>query len=94
MGALFGGTNAKQRALTSMDEGKRFTFENLKASGMSDADAIKFLGSNYSPLPRQRTLAPTILWIFQDITWAVSCSYLTLGDLYDRAVSRADSEPC
>jgi hypothetical protein len=49
LGALFGGTNAKQRALTSMDEGKRFTFENLKASGMSDADAIKFLGSNYSP---------------------------------------------
>lgn len=49
LGALFGGTNAKQRALTSMDEGKRFTLQNLMASGMSEADAIKFLGSNYSP---------------------------------------------
>jgi|9_EtaG_2_1085328.scaffolds.fasta_scaffold61567_2 hypothetical protein len=49
-GALFGGgPNAKQRAMPSMDANQRFTFENLKASGMSDEEAIKFLGSNYSP---------------------------------------------
>ena len=53
IGALFGGRNRPpntlQRALPQMDANQRFTFENLKASGMSEADAIKFLGSNYSP---------------------------------------------
>jgi hypothetical protein len=53
IGALFGGRdkppNTLQRALPQMDANQRFTFENLKASGMSEADAIKFLGSNYSP---------------------------------------------
>ena len=53
IGALFGGRdrppNTMQRALPQMDDNQRFTFENLKASGMSDAEAIKFLGSNYSP---------------------------------------------
>lgn len=53
IGALFGGRNRPpntlQRALPQMDANQRFTFENLRASGMSEADAIKFLGSNYSP---------------------------------------------
>ena len=53
IGALFGGRNrppnTMQRALPQMDANQRFTFENLKASGMSDEEAIKFLGSNYSP---------------------------------------------
>jgi len=53
IGALFGGRdkppNTLQRALPQMDANQRFTFENLRASGMSEADAIKFLGSNYSP---------------------------------------------
>ena len=53
IGALFGGRNKPpntlQRALPQMDANQRFTFENLRASGMSEADAIKFLGSNYSP---------------------------------------------
>ena len=53
IGALFGGRdrspNALQRALPSMDANQRFTYQNLINSGMKPEEAIKFLGSNYSP---------------------------------------------
>ena len=53
IGALFGGRdrppNTLQRALPSMDANQRFTYQNLIKSGMKPEEAIKFLGSNYSP---------------------------------------------
>ncbi len=50
-GALFGGgkPNTMQRALPQMDVNQQFTLQNLINSGMKREDAIKFLGSNYSP---------------------------------------------
>jgi len=53
LGNIFGGKdrspNAIQRALPSMDANQRFTYQNLINSGMKPEEAIKFLGSNYSP---------------------------------------------
>jgi len=51
LGALFGGgkPNTMQRALPQMDVNQQFTLQNLINSGMKREDAIKFLGSNYSP---------------------------------------------
>ena len=53
IGMLFGGRdrppNTMQRAMPSMDANQRFTYQNLINSGMKPEEAIKFLGSNYSP---------------------------------------------
>jgi len=53
IGALFGGRdrppNTLQRAMPSMDANQQFTYQNLINSGMKPEEAIKFLGSNYSP---------------------------------------------